>query len=123
MPQVDAERSGESGEKPKVPQLGAVDEYFTAVANPAERAEADIEPVGDETEPGEEAEQERHRKAGCRDDGPKKKRQGNADHRPCPSDEKRLRILREIGPGNRQGVQYDALHTSAREPRADHMPR
>ena len=50
VPEKKAQRRGQKAEKPKLPQLRAVAEHLAAVADVGEGAEADVEPIDDQTE-------------------------------------------------------------------------
>lgn len=55
MPEPESRRDGDDAEEPQLPRLAAMPQHLPAVADAAECTDADVQAVGQQTEPGEEA--------------------------------------------------------------------
>ena len=96
--------------------MGAVAEHVAAIADVVERAEADVETIGEETESGEEAEEESRGDAGSVCKRPHDERRDDAKYRSGPGDKQRTRILSQVGARDFERMENDFGYVAAGDP-------
>ena len=107
VPESEPRRHRDEAEQPQRPDRRAVPEHLAAIADPAERAAADVETVRDQAEAGEEAEHVDAAKPADRRQSPERQRHQHAADRPGPDDDERHGILGEVGSRDRQRIEHD----------------
>lgn len=118
MPQGQTCHDRRRGEQPQAPSRHAMLQQLARVADSRQRSGGKVRAVGDQAEPGEEAEHERARHPQSGRQSPDHQRQDGAKQRPRPSHDGRLRIIRQVRAGDGQRMQDHAGYASARKPSA-----
>jgi hypothetical protein len=96
--------------------------HHAAITDATEGAKADVGSVGNQTETGEEAEHEGPRHFRCGGECPQRERRDDSHDRSRPDDDSRRWIVRQVGAGNRQRMEYNARDFAAGAPGSDDMP-
>ena len=113
VPQVQSERRRQHSKDQELPLPGAVHEQVSGVSKSLEGSAADVDPIGDEAEPGKEPEQIHSGTptSGGYEEG--KQRQQRADNRTGPNLQQGMGIGGHIRSGNRAGMEHHLFNGAA----------
>ncbi len=121
VPEPETDRRRQRAEQPQVPHRGAMPKHLAAVADSVERADADVQTVGQETKSREESQYKGAPETGCCRDYPDEQWSHHADDGAGPDDKERIRIMSQVCPRDGHGVQDDPRDPAASQPRTEDM--
>src|SRR5579883_374204 len=98
VPEPEAGRRRERAKQPEVPHLRAMPEHLAAVADRVERADADVQSIGEQTKTREEPQHEGAPEPNGGRDGPGQQRSHYADKRAGPDDDEGIRVMLQVRP-------------------------